>query len=70
MEGVRKAIVNQLAGDGFELGYGGSRHAIKQGASFIQVPKRIADIMKIIEGNSRTPDEKLQDLRIDSFLKT
>ncbi|ALA23641.1 hypothetical protein AVI51_09815 [Piscirickettsia salmonis] len=63
LEGIRKAIVNQLAGGGFELGYGGSRHAIRQGASFVQVPKRIADIMKIIEGNSRTPDEKLNEIK-------
>ncbi|MGJ3494248.1 hypothetical protein ACR9PT_06680 [Piscirickettsia salmonis] len=63
LEGIREAILKQLNEGGFELGCGGSRYALKQGASFVQVPKRVADIMSIIEGNSGTPDEKLNEIK-------
>lgn len=63
LEGIREAILKQLNEGGFELGCGGSRYALKQGASFVQVPKRVADIVRIIEGNSGTPDEKLNEIK-------
>ncbi|WP_155079680.1 hypothetical protein [Piscirickettsia salmonis] len=63
LEGIREAILKQLNEGGFELGCGGSRYALKQGASFVQVPKRVADIMRIIEGNSGTLDEKLNEIK-------